>query len=198
MNKEQLIALGLTEEQAQSILDGFGQMVPKTRFDEVNNAKKTLEEQVKTHETQLKDLQDKAKGNEELQVTITELQKANEMAKSEYEQQLKDERLSTALKLALTGKVHDGELVAGLVDKTLIELDDKGNVTKGLDEQLKSLQESKSFLFVPEKEEKPTFKGWNPAGGNGGAGGELDTGSAFAKQFNEKGAVGSDAPNPWG
>lgn len=199
MKKEDLIAMGFSEEQATAIIEKYGDMVPKTQFDEANNAKKTLEEQVKTHETQLKDLQDKAKGNEELQTIITELQKANETAKTEYEQQLKDERLSTALKLALTGKVHDVDLVLGLIDKEQIELDEKGNITKGLDEQRKSLQESKSFLFVPEKEEgKPTFRGWSPAGGDGGAGGELDAGSAFAKQFNEKGAIGSDAPNPWG
>lgn len=200
MKKEDLIAMGFSEEQADALINKYGAMIPKERFDEVNNAKKTLEEQVKTHETHLKDLQDKAKGNEELQATITELQQANETAKTEYEQQLKNERLSAALKISLAGKVHDVDLVAGLLDKATVELDDKGNVTKGLDEQLKSLQESKSFLFVPEKDEKkpPTLRGLNPAGGDGGAGGELDTGSAFAKQFNEKGAVGSDAPNPWG
>ncbi|HEY4623775.1 MAG TPA: phage scaffolding protein [Solibacillus sp.] len=200
MKKEDLIAMGFSEEQADALINKYGAMIPKERFDEVNNAKKTLEEQVKTHETQLKDLQDKAKGNEELQAEITKLQDEQKQAKEQYEQQLKDERLSTALKLALAGKVHDVDLVAGLLDKATVELDDKGNVTKGLDEQLKSLQESKPFLFVPEKDEKkpPTLRGLNPAGGDGGAGGELDTGSAFAKQFNEKGAVGSDAPNPWG
>ncbi|MCH7321774.1 phage scaffolding protein [Solibacillus sp. MA9] len=200
MKKEDLITMGLSEEQADALINKFGAMIPKERFDEVNNAKKTLEEQVKTHETQLKELQTKAKGNEELQAEITKLQNEQKQAKEQYEQQLKDERLSTALKLALAGKVHDADLVTGLVDKTLIELDDKGNVTKGLDEQLKSLQESKSFLFVLEKEEKkpPTFKGWNPAGGSDEKDGELSVGSSFAKQFNEKGAVGSDSPNPWG
>lgn len=200
MKKEDLITMGFSEEQADALINKYGAMIPKERFDEVNNAKKTLEEQVKTHETQLKDLQDKAKGNEELQVEIAKLQEEQKQAKEQYEQQLKDERLSTALKLSLAGKVHDVDLVAGLLDKATVELDDKGNVTKGLDEQLKSLQESKSFLFVPEKDEKkpPTLKGLNPAGGDGGASGELDTGSAFAKQFNEKGVVGSDTPNPWG
>lgn len=195
MKKEDLIAMGLSEEQADAVVGKYGTMIPKERFDEVNKAKKTLEEQVKTHETQLKDLQDKAKGNEELQKTITDLQQANETAKTEYEQQLKDERMNAALKLSLHSKVHDVDLVAGLIDKTTIELSEDGKVTKGLEEQLKTLQESKSFLFVPEKQQ-PTFKGWNPAGGADNGAGASDIGSNFAKMANEKGA--SDTTNnPW-
>lgn len=172
LTKEQLIEMGLTEEQAQKVLDGVGQTIPKSRFDEVNNAKKALEEQVKTHESQLKDLQDKAKGNEEMQAEITKLQDAQKQAQEQYTQQLQDERLSAALKLAVAGKVHDADLIAGLVDKTKIELDDKGNVKTGLDEQLKSLQESKSFLFVPEKQEtqKPNLRGFNPPSADNGGG----------------------------
>lgn len=195
MKKEDLIAMGLSEEQADAVVGKYGTMIPKERFDEVNKAKKTLEDQVKNHETQLKDLQDKAKGNEELQKTITDLQQANETAKTEYEQQLKDERMSAALKFSLHSKVHDVDLVAGLIDKTTIELSEDGKVTKGLDEQLKSLQESKSFLFVPEKQQ-PTFKGWVPAGGLGEGEGTSDMGSNFAKMANEKGT--SDINNnPW-
>ncbi|TKI66629.1 chemotaxis protein [Lysinibacillus mangiferihumi] len=195
MKKEDLIAMGLSEEQAEAVVGKYGTMIPKERFDEVNKAKKTLEEQVKTHETQLKDLQDKAKGNDDLQKTITDLQLANETAKTEYEQQLKNERMNAALKLSLHSKVHDVDLVAGLIDKTTIELSEDGKVTKGLEEQLKTLQESKSFLFVPEKQ-PPTFKGWNPAGGADNGAGASDIGSNFAKMANEKGA--SDTTNnPW-
>lgn len=195
MKKEDLIAMGLSEEQADAIVGKYGTMIPKERFDEINKAKKTLEDQVKNHQTQLKDLQDKAKGNDELQKTITDLQQANETAKTEYEQQLKDERMSAALKLSLHRKVHDVDLVAGLIDKTTIELSEDGKVTKGLDEQLKSLQESKSFLFVPEKQQ-PTFRGWNPAGGADSGTDTSDVGSNFAKIANEKGS--SDTKNnPW-
>ncbi|WP_313150764.1 phage scaffolding protein [Lysinibacillus capsici] len=195
MKKEDLIAMGLSEEQADAVVSKYGTMIPKERFDEVNKAKKTLEDQVKNHETQLKDLQDKAKGNEELQKTITDLQQANETAKTEYEQQLKDERMSAALKLSLHSKVHDVDLVAGLINKTTIELSEDGKVKKGLDEQLKSLQESKSFLFVPEKQQ-PTFRGWVPAGGLGEGEGTSDMGSNFAKMANEKGTSDTNN-NPW-
>ncbi|MEQ6357876.1 phage scaffolding protein [Lysinibacillus sp. M3] len=195
MKKEDLIAMGLSEEHADAVVGKYGTMIPKERFDEVNNAKKTLEDQVENHETQLKDLQDKAKGNEDLQKTITDLQQANETAKTEYEQQLKNERMNAALKLSLHSKVHDVDLVAGLIDKTTIELSKDGKVNKGLDEQLKSLQESKSFLFVPEKQQ-PTFKGWNPAGATDNGAGASGVGSNFAKMANEKSS--SDTNNtPW-
>lgn len=195
MKKEDLIAMGLSDEQADAVVGKYGAMIPKERFDEVNNAKKTLEEQVETHESQLKELQGKAKGNEELQAEITKLQENQKQAKEQYEQQLKDERLSTALKLALTGKVHDVDLVVSLIDKEQIELDEKGNITKGLDEQRKTLQESKSFLFVPEKQQ-PTFKGWNPASGADNGAGASDVGFNFAKMANEKSS--SDTNNtPW-
>lgn len=187
MKKEDLIALGLSEEQADALVSKYGNMIPKERFDEVNNAKKSLEEQVKTHDQQLKDLQGKAKGNEELQAEITKLQEAQKQVKEQYEQQIKDERMATALKLALAGKVHDVDLVVSLIDKEQIELDEKGNITKGLEEQRKTLQESKSFLFVPEKEEKKLdFKGLNPAGGDKDKEGETSVGASFAKQANEQ------------
>lgn len=171
MKKEDLIALGLTEEQAQSVLDGFGQVIPKSRFDEVNNAKKTLEQQVADYETQLKDLQDKAKGNEELQTEITKLQEAQQQAKTQYEQQLQEERLNAAVKLSLAGKVQDVDIVASLLDKAKIELDDKGAIKGGLDDQLTTLKESKSFLFVPEKgnnqQHQQQMRGFVPPAGNG-------------------------------
>lgn len=180
MNKEDLIAMGLSEEQADALVSKYGNMVPLERFNEVNGAKKSLEEQVKTHATQLKDLQGKAKGNEELQAEITKLQESQKQAKEQYEQQLKEERLSTALKLAIANKVHDVDLVTGLVDKSKIELDDKGNVKAGLDEQLKSLQESKSFLFMPETKASG-IKGATPPG-DPGKGGATDDKDNFGKK----------------
>ena len=44
MNTEQLLQLGLTEEQATAVSTALEiqQTIPKARFHEVNNAKKTL------------------------------------------------------------------------------------------------------------------------------------------------------------
>lgn len=196
MNKEQLIALGLTEAQATKVVEGFGSMIPKSRFDEVNETKKTLEGQIAQRDTQLTELQKQVKGNEELETKIKALQDANDQAKKDYEQQLKETQLSSAIKLALAGKVHDTDIAISQIDKATIELDAEGKVTKGLDEQLKSLQESKPFLFVPEKKEQ-TFKGWVPGGSNHDEDIPLDIGSNFAKEANSKGTPASESLNPW-
>ncbi|MFD3272670.1 phage scaffolding protein, partial [Paenibacillus dendritiformis] len=70
-----------------------------------------------------------------------------------------------AIKSALSGKVHDEGLVAGLVDRDKLVID--GDKVVGLEEQLKGLQETKAFLFkteeAPQQQQQPGFK----VGGNG-------------------------------
>lgn len=195
MTKEQLIALGLTEEQANKVIEGYGTTIPKSRFDELNNTKKQLELDIASRDTQLEEL--KKVDAAGLQTKITELQQENMDAKTKYEKDLKESQLSSAIKLALVGKVHDSDIATSLIDKSLIELDTDGKVTKGLDEQLTTLRESKPFLFVPEKKEQ-TFKGWIPNESNTDKDNPLDIGSNFAKEANSKGTPAEKALNPWG
>lgn len=194
MKKEDLIALGLTEEQADKVIVGYGQMVPKSRLDdkiaELNEAKN----EIATRDTQLEDL--KKVDAAGLQTKITELQTANETSKTEYEQKIADIRKESAIKLALAGKVHDAGIALRELDTAKIELDEEGNIKTGFDEQLTTLKESKSFLFVPEKKETPpSFKGWNPADGDKGAEGQVSAGASFAKQANEQHK--STEKTPW-
>lgn len=162
MNKEQLIALGMTAEQADSVIAGFGAMIPKTRFDEVNDAKKKLETDIAARDAQLEELKTAAGASEGLQTQIQTLQTANAEAKSQYESDLKDLTMTNAIKLAFTGKVHDVDLAAGQIDKTKLVLD--GDKVVGLDEQVTSLQESKAFLFKSDEgQQQPGFR----VGGNG-------------------------------
>ena len=153
MTKEEFVAIGLTEDMAtkaaeasQTELKGF---IPKVRFDEVNDAKKKAEDGLKERDTQIETLKKTSGDSETLKTQIEELQKANKAADEKYQADLKETRLSSAIKLALTGKVHDDDLVAGLFDKTKLILGDDGKVT-GLDEQLSSIKESKAFLFKTE------------------------------------------------
>lgn len=126
--KEDLIALGLTDEQADKVIAGFGTMVPKSRLDDKINEVKDLTTQLKERDTQLNDL--KRMDAAGLQTKIEELQQQNETDKAEYEAKIKDTQLKSALKLALASKVHDTDLVTGLIDKSAIELDEEGNVKK--------------------------------------------------------------------
>ncbi|MEG0260581.1 MAG: phage scaffolding protein [Lysinibacillus sp.] len=184
MKKEDLIALGLSEEQADKIIAGFGTMVPKSRLDDKIQENKDLTTQLADRDTQLTEL--KKVDAAGLQTKITELQQQNETDKVEYEAKIKDTKLKSALKLALAGKVHDAELVAGLVDKATVELDEDGNVTKGLDEQIKTLRESKAFLFTPETEGKPLPKGTKPGEGKPGDEPPASISTQFAQQANAR------------
>ncbi|MEK3995468.1 phage scaffolding protein [Psychrobacillus sp. FSL K6-2365] len=148
MNKEQLIELGLTEEQADKVVTGFGAMVPKARLDEKIKEAKEYKDQVAERDTQLTDLQSKAAGNESLQTEITRLQNANKDAQTKYENDLKDIKLSAAIKLALNGNVQDVDIVSNLLDKSKVELNEDGTVKDGLESQISSLKEAKPFLFV--------------------------------------------------
>ncbi|MCC8435471.1 phage scaffolding protein [Brevibacillus sp. M2.1A] len=174
--KELLKGMQLSEEQIKQITEGvegnYKGYVPEHRFKEVNDAKKSLETTLKERDQQLTDLKKSAEGNETLQTKIKELEDANKQAADKYQTELKELRTNTALKLALNGKVHDPDLVSSLLDKTKIELDDAGNVKAGFDDQLKALQESKAFLFVPEDKGGFQFRGFQPADATGGGGGQ--------------------------
>ena len=89
----------------------------------------------------------KASGsNEELQKQITDLQAENKATKEKYEADMKELKLTTAIKLAIGDSAHDADLVSGLIDKSKLLLGDDGKVT-GLEEQVKALKEGKAFLF---------------------------------------------------
>ncbi|NGP60067.1 hypothetical protein FLT15_17485 [Paenibacillus thiaminolyticus] len=150
-----------------------GSWIPKTKFDEVNEARKQAEKDITERDKQLEELKKNTGDAEALRKQIETLQADNQAAKEKYEAEAKELRLNTALKLALTGKAHDPDIVAGLLDKTKIELDDSGAVKGGLDDQIKALQTSKGFLFVPEESggSQFQFKGMKPTEGSGGSGG---------------------------
>lgn len=152
MNKKQFISLGFNEEQATKAIDAFSEelrgYIPKIRFDEVNNKKKMLEGEVRKLAKLLEELAEKHNDSELLKGHLEKLQEANKLTAAKFEADLKEFKLNMALKYELTGKTHDPDIVIGLLDKSKIELDHNDNISVGLEEQLKSLMESKAFLFV--------------------------------------------------
>lgn len=169
MNKEQFIALGLTEEQATKAAEAstteLKSYIPKHRFDEVNEENKTLKATAKENETALETLKKSTGDADALKKEIETLQKDNKAKDEQYQKDLNDLKLTNAIKLAIAGKAQDEELVAGLFDKTKLILGEDGKIT-GLDDQLKSLQESKKFLFKDETPPAGNKPGFVPVGGN--------------------------------
>lgn len=166
--KELLKKAGIEESKIDGIVTEFNKevpkhLIPKDKYNELSEAKKKLEADVAERDKQIADLGKAAEGNEELKKQIEQLQAANQEAKEKYEADLKNLKLSSAIKSAIAGKVHDEDLVAGLFDREKLVLD--GDKVVGLDEQLKSLQESKAFLFKQDnQQQQPGFH----VGGGGG------------------------------
>lgn len=149
MKKEDLIALGLSEEQADKVIEGYGQMVPKSRLDDKIQELKTANDTIAERDTQLKTLQTKAAGNEELQTEITRLQQENATAKAEHEAELQKRDFEHALDSALRdAKAKNVKAVRANLNLEAIKLD--GDKLLGLDEQLTALKASDDYLFTPD------------------------------------------------
>lgn len=175
--------------------------VPKSQYNDAAEAKKQAEKDIADRDKQLEELKKSAGDNEALKKQIETLQGENKTTKEQYDAKVKDLQLTTAIKLALSGQAHDPDIVAGLLDKSKIELDDSGSVKGGLDDQVKALRDSKGFLFAPKEEKKPQFRGAKPPEGgdpNGGGAGESSVGASFAKAANDSGKAPAAALNPWG
>ncbi|MGU8907290.1 phage scaffolding protein [Clostridium perfringens] len=128
--------------------------VEKSKFDEVKQAKKQLETDIKDRDTQLEDLKKSAGDNAALKQQIESLQADNKKKDEDYQAELKDLKLTNAIKLAIADSAQDVDLVSSLIDKSKLILADDGKVT-GLDEQVTSLKENKSFLFKSEENNNP-------------------------------------------
>ena len=166
MTQEQFETLGIEKslakkaaEVSQEELKGY---VSKETYDTAEQSRKQLETSVNDYKTQLESLKTSAGDNEALKQQIADLQQQNAQKDADHQKELKDLKLTNAIKMAISTSAQDSDLVATLVDRNKLILGEDGKVT-GLEEQVKSLKESKPFLF--KQEEKPTAKkGFFPLG----------------------------------
>lgn len=171
MNLDELLqAIGIADDKKEAAKKAFnefldGAYVPKARFNEVNEEKKTMQQTVKDRDAQLEKLKNSKGDVEALKTQIKELQETNKTEKEAAEAKLKDVRLTSAIQLAIAGTAQDADIVAGLFDKGKLILGDDGKIT-GLDEQLKTLKESKPFLFKDSNDTKNKQQ-YTPNGGSG-------------------------------
>jgi hypothetical protein len=172
MTKEQLIKMGLTEEQATAVMAELdGNFIPKTRFNEVNTELKQAKDTVKERDTQLETLKAEKGDAAALTAKITELQTANTTQAETHAAEIKQLKFDTALTAALSGaKARNPETVKPLLKAFLekAELDEAGTI-KGLDAEIKKLTETNETKFLFDAESKPkentTFKGLSPNDG---------------------------------
>ena len=167
MNIEEFItSLNLESDNKKKAIEGLKNFlkdnyVEKAKFDEAATAKSNLEMQIKERDKQLETLKKTVGDKEKLESTIQQLQEENKSSKTKYEQDLKNLRIDSAVKLKLTNTAQDVDIVASLIDKTKLIVGDDGSVT-GLDEQINPLKQSKPFLFKSDKQRYEPKDGGNP------------------------------------
>lgn len=190
MTRKQLEDLGLTKEQADSVM--------KINGDDIENAKGTaateiknlqtevdgLKTQVSDRDKQLETLKASAGDNADLKKQIEDLQTENATAKANHESELNQLKIDFAVEKALTGaKAKNIKAVKALLELDDAKLDKDGNV-KGLAEQIEKLTsgDDTKFLFEAQKQTKQqqNFKGFQP-----GASGEQKPGEGEKVDFSK-------------
>ena len=168
MKRKFLEDLGLEKEAIDKIMAENGNDVnaAKADYDSLKQQLDAANMQIQERDTQLENLKNSTDDMEALKQQIVSLQSDNQATQERYEADMKDLKLSTAIKLALGDSAQDADLVAGLFDKSKLIMSDDGKIT-GLDEQMKALKKEKAFLFKEEKAPQPQIKGGKPAEGKG-------------------------------
>lgn len=163
MKKEDLIAMGLTEEQAKKVMDSIdGNFVTKARFNEVNEENKTLKKSVSDRDKQLEDLKKSSGDNAALQQQISDLQKANADQQKAHETELNQLKLDNAVEVALSGaKAKSNKAVKAMLDMAKVKLGEDGKLS-GFDEQIEALKKSDGWMFDADQQTQQQFTGFQP------------------------------------
>lgn len=164
MNKEDLIAMGLTEEQAKKVMDSLdGNFVTKARFNEINEENKTLKKSVSDRDKQLEDLKKSSGDNAALQQQISDLQKQNADQQKAHDEELAKLKLDNAVEIALSGaKARNGKAVKAMLDMSKVKLGEDGKLS-GFDEQIEALKKSDAYMFdVQQQTQQQQFTGFQP------------------------------------
>jgi len=166
MTKEDLLAKGLTEEQAKFVMDSLGaNFVDIARFNDVGKERDALKKTLGERDAQLETLKKSSGDNAALQQQITELQKRNAEQQKVHEAEMKSLKISNAVDLALTGaKAKNTVAVRALLADFIAKADiTEDGTVKGLDDEVKKLVEGKDTAFLFEKVPEKKFKGAKPA-----------------------------------
>lgn len=166
MKKEDFTALGISEEVAEKAaaasaeeLKGY---VPKSRFDEVNEAKKAAENIIKERDTQLEDLKKNSDDAEALKKQIVALQESNKATVKEYEKNMKQlRRDSIDTQLLTEAGAKNPKTAIVLMDAIDENLDDDAYRAERL-KQIASVKKDNDYLFNSNTPKAPQVQGASP------------------------------------
>lgn len=170
MKKEELLALGITEEQADKVLAMNGKDIEKHKnaAEAAKGQVTTLTQQLADRDKDLTDLKGKATDVEAVQQKLDDLQKKYDTDTQAFQKQIADREYSDALsaafageKVAFTSKAAERSIRESLMGDRLTLKDGK---LEGFADRLKALRDSDPDAFQSEKPD-PSFSGHTGAGG---------------------------------
>ena len=185
---EGIIKDNAKELDAKLFIDGDGEhYVPHARFDEVVNQRDSANSSIKDYQAQIEELGKQVEAGSKAETTVNDL-KTKLAAQTELAKRATIEtRLHTLVKDSIA-PVTD---LLGFMDIEKILVNEDGTVS-GLEEQLKSVRESRSYLFKSTEEvgEDDSNSQVGAGTGNPGNPGRLGAGpkppkevGAFGKQI---------------
>lgn len=166
MKKEDFISLGVDEEVAKKCesasIEELKGYVPYDRFKEIVDEKNKFKSDLKERDVQFETLKNSKGDIEAMKKQIEDLQKDNKVKGEAYANEIRTLKINNAIETALSNaKAKNIKAVKALLknmDKA--ELLEDGTI-KGLNDQIKALQKSDSYLFE-EKSSAPHIKGAQP------------------------------------
>lgn len=176
MNKEALIAMGLTEEQATKVLEGYKGYVPQSRLNEVISERDNFKTQLTDVNTQLDKIKKEAGDNEALKKQIEDFKTEAKAKDEEHQAKLTQLKTDNILERELmTAGAKNVKAVKALLDMSKVKLD--GETLIGLKEQIEAQKtaEDSKFLYNEVSAgagQGQDGKGQNGQQGNQGAGGQ--------------------------
>lgn len=163
MKREELKALGLTDEQVDKVMASHGQTVQSlnTNLATLQQSETDLKAQLASRDKDLSKLQKDNKDNEELSAQLKTLQANYKTLQDTSAANLVKLQRDSAISAFLSdSKVKNTKAVKALLDDEKIVYKD-GELT-GVKEQIESLQKTEAYLF-----DLGTRKaGYNPAAGS--------------------------------
>lgn len=172
MNLEELMAKGLTKEQAELVMtlhkaELDNKFIPKHRLDEVNTELKSAKAMITERDTQIAGLKKFEGDATALAKQVKEFETKNAENEKTYKQELLAEKKKNAIKLELISdaksKPYDADMVLSLINLENVNVDDTGKLS-GLSEQKEALLKEKAFLFKQEAKEDESKKNFKPFG----------------------------------
>ncbi|WP_424571934.1 phage scaffolding protein [Weissella soli] len=167
MNTEDLKKLGLNDEQVKEVMALKGEAIKaeqakqQATIDEITAERDSLNEQIAQRDTDIKALKKASGANEELSSKLSDLQAKYDADTKALSETLATTKLNSAISEAL-GKTsaRDPQDLKAFLNMDDIKLEEDGSIA-GLNDQIKTLQESKAYLF-----NEGTQASYNPAGGS--------------------------------